>query len=141
MKTEKLIISFVAILIGVIAAGIAFFIYQATKTLPSSQTQTVTITKPTPSPKPSIFLQVESPEDEKVVTSKTVKINGKTTPEAIIVISTALGDSVISPTTNGDFSTTTVIEDGANQIEITAIGPNGEEASVVRTVSFSTENF
>ncbi len=101
----------------------------------------MTITKPTPSPKPSIFLQVESPEDEKVVTSKTVKINGKTTPEAIIVISTALGDSVISPTTNGDFSTTTVIEDGANQIEITAIGPNGEEASVVRTVSFSTENF
>lgn len=140
MKKEKVVISFFAVLIGIIAAGIAFYFYQSTKTL-SPQTRPVALTSPTPTPQAGIFLSVDTPLDESVTDKKTITITGKTEPDAIVVISIDSADEVITPTRTGGFSTTSTITDGTNRIEITAIAPNGEEATIVRTVSFSAEEF
>ena len=55
--------------------------------------------------------------------------------------STNTNDEVITPAGNGDFSTTATIENGQNQITIIAVAPNGEEKKIVKTLTFSTEEF
>lgn len=141
MKTEKIVISFIAILIGILFASVAFYFYQSTKTVPQSEIKIAGTPTPTSKSKSAVFLAIDSPRDEEVVSKKTINIVGKTTSEAIVVISTKNTDEVIKPASNGNFSTTAVIDNGVNKIEITAINPNGEETKIIRTVTFSTENF
>jgi len=70
MKKERTVLSLIAITIGLLFAGIAFYIYQYTKILPLAKTKTVSISAPTPTPKPSIFLLVNEPSDEKIFNKK-----------------------------------------------------------------------
>lgn len=141
MKTEKIVLSFIAVAIGILVAGAAFYLYQATKTVDLSKTKTFSLQTPTPSPKPTIILTVDTPKDEEVFDKKIITILGKTTKDATVIISTQTDDQVVTPAQNGNFSTTAVISDGQNIIEITAVLPNGEEARLTRTVTFSTETF
>ena len=141
MKTEKIILSFVAILIGLLVAVAAFYLYENTKKIPPSKIKTISVIPPTPTSKPSIFLTVDEPKDEEVVGKKIIVISGKTTNDATVVILTAVSQEIISPTLNGDFSTTVDIESGQNLIEVTAMAPNGEHARLLRVVTFSTEEF
>ncbi|MBI2032945.1 MAG: hypothetical protein HYT10_00530 [Candidatus Levybacteria bacterium] len=141
MKAEKIFISFIAVVIGIIVAGVAFYIYQSTKILPPSNTKPLSVTKPSPTPPTTIFLSLEQPADEDVVDKKVITVSGKTTKDATVVVSTPVADQVVTPTSTGSFSTTVTIDDGGNQIEVTAIGANGEEATQTRTVTFSTESF
>lgn len=141
MKKEKAVLSFVAVFIGLVVAGIAFYIFQLTKTLPPQKTRTETVQAPTQTPKSTLFLTITEPNDEQVMDRKVVKIAGKTSPDALVVLLTKSDHDVIKPTSQGDFSTTLNIENGVNLISITAIGSNGEEKTVMRTLSFTTEDF
>lgn len=141
MKTEKIVLSFIAITVGVLVAGVVFYIYQVTKTISPSKIKTVSIQTPSPIPKPTIFLTVDAPKDEEVFDKRTISISGKTAPSSTIIISTQTDDQVITPAQNGNFSTSVVIEDGQNIIEITAVLPSGEETKIIRAVTFSTETF
>ena len=144
MKAEKFILSLVAVMVGLIAAGIAFYLYQMTKTLPASKNQTLTIkTQITHAPTPSNenFLTVENPKDEEVFDKKTITISGKTTPKSTIIVSTEDNDQVVSPSETGEFTLTQSIGDGTNVIQITAVFLNGEEKKITRTITYSTENF
>lgn len=143
MKAEKVILSFLAIVIGVLVAGFAFYLYQATKTIPDSKIKTVTsTTTPTPSQQSSsVILTIDSPKDEEVLDKKTITIAGRTNSDAIILISVSGNDQVITPASTGSFSATATLDDGTNIIEITAIAPNGEETTLTRTVTFTTESF
>lgn len=143
MKTERILLSLLAVVIGLIVAGIAFFLYENTrKNKPQSQTKEISVVTPTPTTsKPSIFLSLDKPKDEEVVTKKIISISGKTVTDAIVVVLTNNDEEVLAPTSNGDFSTTTTIEDGENLIEITAIKPDGESTSILRVVTFSKEEF
>lgn len=141
MKTERIILSFVALLAGLLVAGVAFYLYQTTKIIPSSS-RIVSLASPTPPlSTSSIPLSINTPKDEDVTDSKTVTVSGKTSPNAVLIITTSISDQVVTPAGNGDFSATITIENGENLIEIKAIGPNGEEAKVTRTITFSTESF
>ncbi len=141
MKTEKVVLSLLAVFFGLLVAGIAFYIYENTKTISPSEIKTVSIATPTPTPKPSIFLKLDKPKDEEVFGKKIISISGKTTPDAIVVVLTNNDEEVLTPTSSGDFSTTTNIQNGQNLIEITAIAPNGESTRILKTVTFSTEEF
>lgn len=142
MKTERLILSFIAVTVGILAAGVAFYFYQSAKTIPTSNLKTVSLVPPaSPTIKPTIFLVVDNPKDEEVVGKLALTVSGKTTPDAAIIITTQSTDQVVTPTANGSFSATVAIEDGANQIEIVAVAVSGEEARVIRTVTYSLENF
>lgn len=141
MSKEKIVLSFIAVVLGILVTGVVFYIYQATKTIPSSKIKTIKIAPPAPTSKPSIYLTIKEPEDEKVVNKKVVTISGTTAKDATIIILSPVDEDVIEPTGTGDFSTTINIDDGQNIIEITAILPNGEEVRTTRTVTFSTEEF
>lgn len=142
MKTEKIVISFIAVVIGILAAGVVFYFYQTTKTIPESTVKTITA-KPSnaPTPKPSIFLTIDAPKDEEVVDSKTIVVKGTTIPDATVIVSSAIADQIAAPTANGSFTTTIVLESDENEITITAIAPTGEEITVLRTVTVSQETF
>lgn len=141
MKTEKLILSFAATLFGLLVAGVAFYLFQTTKTITPSNSKIVSFTTPMPTPVPSIFLIVEKPKDEDVLTSKILVISGKTNSNAVVIIMTDSSEDVITPSGNGDFSTTVPINNGQNIVEITAIAPNGESTTVKKTVTYSLEEF
>lgn len=142
MNKEKIVLSFVATLIGLLVAGGIFYFYQSAKTIPQSKIRTISFsTSPTPAAQSSIFLIINTPSDEKVVDKKIITLSGKTVSDAAIVILTQGSQDVIAPSSTGDFSTTITLDNGENLIEITAILPNGEKTKVTRTVTYSTEEF
>ncbi len=142
MKTEKIVISFIAVTIGILVAAGAFYFYQTTKIVSTSDTKTVSLTASvTPTPKSQVFLSIDTPKDEDVIDTKTVKITGRTSPDAVIVVTTNTNDQVVTPAANGNFSTTAILDSGENAIQIQAIAQNGEETNVIRTVTISTESF
>jgi len=140
MKTEKILLSFVAVLIGLIVAGVGFYIYQSTKALPSKNVTGVSLATPTPTP-PVILLTIESPQDESTTDNKTITISGRTNPNATLIVTTPTGDQVIKPSSQGNYSTTATIISGENDIHVTAIDPSGNQTEKVITITFTTENF
>lgn len=141
MKKEKLILSFIATLFGLLAAGIAFYAFQATKTIEPLNTKTVSLASPSPTPLPAIFLTVDRPKDEDVLDNKILVISGKTASNAVVAVITSSSEDVITPASNGDFTTTATINDGQNVIEIISIAPSGESARIKKTVTHSQEEF
>lgn len=141
MKTEKVILSFIAVLIGLLVAGLAFYLYQTTKVVDTPQPKKTTNSLPTKTPEKSFFLTIERPENEEVFERKSVPISGKTSPDATVIVSTSLAEKVLTASRNGSFTATIDIEDGQNVIEIISIAPNGESTKETRVVTFSTEKF
>jgi hypothetical protein len=141
MKQERVILSFIMVIIGLVVAGVAFYIYQGTKTVSVSRT-TISVATPTPTPiGSSVYLTLDNPVDESVVDNKTVTVSGKTTPGATIVIMTNSDQTVVQPSVQGDFSTTVIIGNGANLIQVTAFGSDGQSVTGQRTVTYSLEDF
>jgi hypothetical protein len=145
MKAERVILSFIAILVGLFAAGVAFYLYQSTKSLPAQSAKPIAIAKPTSAVTPmledSSFLTIDQPKDEEVFNKKTISINGKTVSGATVLVSTDDGDQVVEPAANGSFSLTATIPDGTSILRITSALPTGEEKTLTKVVTFSTENF
>lgn len=141
MKQERVILSFIMVLIGLLVAGALFYFYQSTKTVSPSTTGIINRITPTPTPKPKVYLSLNEPSDEKVTSNKTLAISGKTNPNATLIIITNANQQVIQPSLQGDFSTTITLDDGQNLIEMHSILPSGETIVVRRTVTYSTEAF
>lgn len=141
MSKEKIILSSVAVLVGLAVAGAAFYFYQGTKTLTPSEQKSQAVIKPTPSPTPSVTLVLNEPQDEKVYDNRVVKISGKTDPDAYIVILMPNDYDVLTPSGTGDFSTTMTIENGTTLIQVTAVAKNGDTNTKELTVNYSTESF
>jgi hypothetical protein len=141
MKQERVILSFIMVLIGLLVAGALFYFYQSTKNVSPSTTNIVNKNTPTPTPQPKIYLTLNQFTDEQVVNDKTFKINGKANPDATIIVVTENGQQVLQPTSQGAFSTTITLDNGQNVIKIQSILPGGETTMVQRTVTYSTEDF
>jgi hypothetical protein len=141
MKQERVILSFIMVLIGLLVAGALFYFYQSTKNVSPSTTGIVRQTSPSPTPKPKIYLSLNQPSDEQVLSNKTLSIGGKTNPGATVIIITAADQEVLQPSSQGDFSTTITLDDGQNLIQIRSILPSGETISLQRTVTYSTDSF
>ncbi|HSX08531.1 MAG TPA: hypothetical protein VLF93_00050 [Candidatus Saccharimonadales bacterium] len=144
MKAEKVILSFVAVFVGLIAAGIAFYLYQSTKVIPTSQTKpsaTQVSIQPTKQPANTDIFTVDSPEDEQVFTQKLITVKGTAVKGATITASTDDNDQVVQPADNGNYTFTQTIPDGTSVIEFTAVFPDGTVKKIDRTVTFSTQNF
>lgn len=143
MKAERVILSFVAVIVGLIAAGGAFYLYQTTRLVGDNAKTLQLMPKVSVSPTPdkANLLTVDSPRDEEVVNKKSITVSGKTRADATVVIVSEDNDEVVMPASNGNFSVTLSIPSGTTIIYVTAIFPNGEEQTITRTITFSTENF
>lgn len=141
MKQEKIVLSFVAVIIGLLFAGIGFYIYQTTKTISPNSSNRIDNNATAPTPKPTVFLSIREPINESVSTKKVITISGKTKSDAVVVILTESSEEIIEPTSFGDFSTEVTLANGANILIIKAILPNGEEETIQRVVSYYAEDF
>ena len=140
MRIEKIILAIAGIAAGLFVAGIAFYIYQTTKTISPSSIKTITLQKPTPSAG-SVPLAIDSPVDEAVLSSRVVQISGKTDPKATIVITTDSADTAVSPSADGAFSLSVTLPSGENRVILSAIMPDGAESQKVLTVNITSEDF
>jgi hypothetical protein len=143
MKAEKVILSFVAVFVGLIAAGVAFYLYQTTKVIPdqSKPTATKVAIQATPTPSGSDTFTVDTPQDEQVFDKKLITIKGTTVKGAVVTVSTDNTDQVVQPADNGSFTLTQTIPDGTSVVQVSAIFPDGTQKSINKTVTFSTANF
>lgn len=142
MKTEKIVISFIASLIGIIAAAGAFYFYQTTRVISPNEIKRITLSpSPEPTPKPSIFLTLDGPTNEEVTDKKIIPVNGTTNPDAVVIITSGISEQVVSPSANGAFATTITLDNGQNEITVTAVSPTGEETTLTKTVTVSSETF
>lgn len=144
MRAEKVLLSFVAVLVGLVAAGGAFYLYQATRTLPAVKAKPIAIV-PTPTPAPlsdkAHLFVVEDPKNEAVFDKRLITVSGKTVSGAVINVTTEDSDQVAKAADNGNFTFTHTIPEGTTIMHIMAIFPDGTQKQEMRTVTFSSESF
>lgn len=141
MKREKLILLLIAVIVGLIVAGGAFYLYQSTKEIPGTKIKKISVLEPTPTPKPSVFISLNTPANESVSSKALITVSGKTVPNSRFTIITPVDQSAGISSADGDFSTTVTLDSDQNIVRITVIAPNGETTTLTRTVTYSTENF
>lgn len=142
MKTEKVVLSFIAVLIGIIVTGVAFYLYQSAKSSSGENSAKKIVIAEEPSPTPEYSqLTIKTPEDGSVFSKKVIKVEGSTEEGSTVIIISPVDQEVLLPSGNGDFSATVDIDDDENIIEITSISPDGTKTTEIRTVTYSTEDF
>lgn len=141
MNKEKIILSISAIAVGALVAAGALFLYQSTKKIDPKDVKSISIEEPSPTPSSGLFLTIDTPNDEQITDENLIKVSGKTTPNAKIVILTATDEEAAIPSQDGSFSTEIGITQDENIIEIIAIAPNGDSVKARRVVSYTTEEF
>lgn len=145
MKAERVILSFIAVLVGLMVAGGAYYLYQHyTKPAPTP-TQTITI-KPTAVPSPTMgnagdYITIDQPADESVFTTRSLTVSGKATKDSTVIVSTPSTDQVGVTSADGTYSLTITLDDDTNPLYVTAIFPDGSEQRVTKTVTYSTASF
>lgn len=138
MFKEKVLIIFLAVLGGIIFSVGLFYLYQKTKVIVPSKISKSPAPLPTP---PPFSLKIENPQDEAVLEKRIAEVSGKTSPRAIVLVSLEDREIVLTPSSDGAFSTSIPILDNVNLIEIIAISPEGETLVEKRTLTFTTEKF
>jgi hypothetical protein len=141
MKKEKIILFLVASGIGLLAAGIIFYFYESSRTIPSTKIKKISTLVPTPTPKPSIYLNINTPTNEEVTDKRILTVSGKTLPDAKVVVLSPIDLSSGISSADGNFSMSVNIDNDQNIIRITAVSASGETVSQTRIVTYSTENF
>lgn len=141
MKTERIVLSSIAILIGLFVAGIVFYFLQVAGAKPDGQKHVISIL-PTPSPENTTsLLSITEPLDETLSLTKSVTLKGKSSVGATIVITSENGQQVVVADDNGSFSEKIILDEGVNLFQITSIEKGGKSESITYTLSYSTESF
>jgi hypothetical protein len=141
MKKEKVVLSFIGIAIGLICAGVVFYLYQTTKALNIGDNIIKATPTPTQAVKSNLLLTIAEPGDEKVVENKVITLSGQTNPDSTVIVITESNQEVLKPTKMGAFSTTLTLTDGQNLIKVVSYSTNGESTSKDITVTYSKEDF
>lgn len=91
----------------------------------------------TSSPSPTLVgFKIISPEDNAVVNTPEVVVQGEAQPETVIT----LNDVIVVVDQTGIFSATVLLEEGPNVIEIVTSDINGNEADFEHIVTYDPES-
>jgi len=85
-----------------------------------------------PEPSGTIWLQVLSPQDEAVVNTSQVDVIGAAPPGSVV----SVNDDIFLVGDDQQFKTTLSLDEGPNLIEILASDENGNETSLLLTVTY-----
>lgn len=138
MKKEMIISVLVGLFFGLI---IVYGVYHA-RTSISQPGPSPTNLLASPTPQTEIVgteqLVVHSPEDESIVTDPNLKIAGAAENSAYVVVFVNDEEQILQTDEGGRFSLETELELGSNIIQVYAINEDGQEASIERTVIYTT---
>jgi len=85
-----------------------------------------------------ITLTITSPQDESIFDKDKLTLEGKTNPEAVVSVIYEEGETLGEANENGDFDFEIPLIGGANEITVTAYNLEGEEATEMITVVYTT---
>lgn len=92
------------------------------------------IAEPQPAVAPAaFFLQVLTPEDQIVVHEKTLRVAGRTTPDAVV----SVNGLVVNVDADGNFVVMLGLEEGPNAIEVVASDFQGNQTGQVLMVVYA----
>lgn len=140
---ETILAAVVGFLVGLLAAWAVWNIPQlvSKKETPPSVQEQETLTTPQET---TFTLNLTQPDDGTILNEAEATIAGQTETGATVVINSPLEDKVIEATEEGKFSATLGLEEGVNEIVVTAYSPSGkagEEKTETRTVTYTKEEF
>lgn len=87
----------------------------------------------------SISLNLSSPSNNSLVFEADLLIDGQTSPNATVLITTEDSDKIIEANNKGYFSFTAKLSDGINQFQIIAFDNYGNTKQEARSVYYSKE--
>ncbi|OGY07791.1 MAG: hypothetical protein A2782_01460 [Candidatus Blackburnbacteria bacterium RIFCSPHIGHO2_01_FULL_43_15b] len=142
MRKEALFAIFLGSVIGL---AIAFGLMRANKALvPAKQVEATQ----SPTQNPSLqteekvaagALLVVKPQNNAIVPTSKVSVEGSSTPNSTVVIATNGSEAVLQTSKNGEFTSQVELSGGPNQIKVISFDNNGNESSTSLTVVYSTE--
>jgi len=80
----------------------------------------------------ALWLQILSPQDEGVVNSQPVEVIGAAPPGSVVTVN----DEILIVSGEAQFRTILALEEGPNLIEIVASDQNGNETSLLLTITY-----
>ena len=104
-------------------------------------------TPPIPSPAPldtnssANHINIDSPENESVISSSQTTIKGTTNPGSSIIISTPVDTYYATADNSGNFTSNVEIENGINLVQIDSIDFNDNQATAQINITYSTAKF
>ncbi len=101
----------------------------------------VAVESPAPNLAEAFSLSLNQPEDGSLTETAEVTVSGKTQAGATVVINGPLTDEVVEAGNDGSFSSKLTLEEGANEINVTAYATDGSEKTETRTVNYTKEQF
>lgn len=144
MKREAVIVGLFGLGLGLLVAwGIWSFRGRATPQ--STDTNIITETPSagttlTPKPTaPAAALTLSLPENQSATDQQMATVSGKTASGSQIVISSSVEDKVATADAQGNFQSQINLEEGENEIIVTAYLPNGKTEQVTRMVIYSKD--
>ncbi len=87
----------------------------------------------------SFVLNVTSPDDNSLVNDPNVLLQGKTSPQATIIVSFDNKDQSVEVDKDGNFNATLKMDAGVNNFSITAFDNTGNSKTESRTLYYSKE--
>jgi len=137
MDKEKFLTIGIGLFVGITIAGMYFFI---TSYLPSWQKGQPKVTfSPTNNQKPAdgnqLTVTIDKPDDHSSTTSSEVSVNGRAQPGTKLILFSNADEKVASSDANGNFTISVKLEDGENQISVTAVDSLGNLTIAKRNVT------
>ena len=134
----------IAVVIGfIVGAGSAVFIVNLPSLIKRGIPSQITINNPTPSPaqmtRNPYLLEITSPQNEDLASSKNITLSGKTNPGATLVLDTEQDNYVKEASSDGNFSFALNLHEGTNKLFITAYNEIGETETKTITVYYTVE--
>lgn len=87
----------------------------------------------------SLTLNLSSPDDNSLVFSEDLLIQGKASPKTVVILSTNTQDYLLEPNKQGDFSITVKLQEGLNLLSVNAFDNLGNNKSENKTIYYSEE--
>lgn len=133
-----------AIIIGLILGLVILYGVQLANR--SANQAAATVTAPPPAGGPSITptptiiagLTVTSPSDHAIVNTGSVRITGKTTPDADVAIYSSEDDALVAADKDGNFVSDLKLTGGENLITLTTLKPDQTTETVQISIVYST---
>ena len=140
MKKDITIAVVFGFILGVITAIIVVNLPSVIKKSPSSEIAQISPTLiPSPVVQKVVNLSIEQPVDETIVSTKNIKISGKTGVGNTIVLESDLDIDTKESSTDGSFSFPVTLTEGGNTLLITSYNEKGNSETKILTVFYTSE--
>lgn len=131
--------TFVLSMFLLLAAGLGFALVLYRLTNPPNRSKEELRFFPVTSKPTSLTLNLPSPEDNLLAFEPALLVQGKTSPQAFVLLSLPQEDFLLETDNEGNFTTTVSLQTGLNQLMVVVFDKSGRSKSESRTIYYSPE--